>query len=452
VATLSYAFEGDTLGLAPTDWPFYYESDPAASANVATGGIHPGTGNYWWMYGGGGVYQEHINTNPAMSAADVVIEGLVWTNGTAPRSWFFLRHDGAAFASQTCYWVLLGGATPTIYKLVSGSSTLLATGAAKTFSKSTEYHFKIEAAGTTIRAKWWTGAEPGTWDVSVVDAAISAAGTVGLGSVEEAKFDDLEITSSDIVTDVAVTQDPVGTLAVTGYDPVILQGAQYPLGTLAVTGYDPVVFTGINVIPARAPGLNAGELKIVSYNPLIAAQPINVYPGLGALSITGYDPVVLAVAAVDQDPVGSVSITGYNPVVAIQNIPSPVGSIVITGFNPTVAAESSNVHLYIKFKDAYGTVWTREIDSKPTVTEVATTYIADSIDEIILADATSAAFNVTLPTPTGRSGFIYTVKKIDSSANAVTVVGTIDGDANFDLELEDESVTITSDGTEWWII
>ena len=66
--------------------------------------------------------------------------------------------------------------------------------------------------------------------------------------------------------------------------------------------------------------------------------------------------------------------------------------------------------------------------------------------------AVEALENVTLPTPTGRTGFIYRIKKIDSSVNAVTVVGTIDEDSNFDLIAEDESITVTSDGTEWWII
>jgi hypothetical protein len=47
---------------------------------------------------------------------------------------------------------------------------------------------------------------------------------------------------------------------------------------------------------------------------------------------------------------------------------------------------------------------------------------------------------------------VYTIKKTDSSVNAVTVAGTIDGDTNFDLELQDESITITANASGWWII
>ena len=94
--------------------------------------------------------------------------------------------------------------------------------------------------------------------------------------------------------------------------------------------------------------------------------------------------------------------------------------------------------------------------TRPSVATKTTTYTAGDTEEVILCDATGGAFTVTMPTAVGKSGIAYSIKKIDSSANAVKVDGdsaeTIDGDADFDLIAEDESITVTSDGTEWWII
>ncbi|OGS36092.1 MAG: hypothetical protein A2293_09335 [Elusimicrobia bacterium RIFOXYB2_FULL_49_7] len=77
------------------------------------------------------------------------------------------------------------------------------------------------------------------------------------------------------------------------------------------------------------------------------------------------------------------------------------------------------------------------------------TYTAAN-DLYIFCDATSTAFTVTLPAPsTIRT---YTIKKVDSSANKITVVptsGTIDGAANFLLDAQYESATFTADWDVW---
>lgn len=76
-------------------------------------------------------------------------------------------------------------------------------------------------------------------------------------------------------------------------------------------------------------------------------------------------------------------------------------------------------------------------------------------DRIVTADATTAAFDVTLPTapPTGRK---LTIKKVDSSANAVTVATpgaeTIDGAASHSLATQYDTVTVVYDGTNWLIV
>jgi hypothetical protein len=166
--------------------------------------------------------------------------------------------------------------------------------------------------------------------------------------------------------------------------------------------------------------------------------------------------VSLGTGVVVEPGIGTIEITGYDPEVRSSVVPIPVGSLEIEGYNPTISASSSALHLYFKFKDAQGYVWTREIDSKPIVTEVSSTYIADSREEVILCDATGGAFTVDLPTATGREGFIYNISKTDASANAITIdpsgAQTINGDATFDLIAQDETVTIVSTGSNWRII
>lgn len=83
-----------------------------------------------------------------------------------------------------------------------------------------------------------------------------------------------------------------------------------------------------------------------------------------------------------------------------------------------------------------------------------TTYTMVAADSTVLADATSAPFTVTLPvSPT--AGDEYNVKKIDSTANAVTVQGSsgnIDGAANITIGTQFDSLSFTFDGTNWWIV
>ena len=72
---------------------------------------------------------------------------------------------------------------------------------------------------------------------------------------------------------------------------------------------------------------------------------------------------------------------------------------------------------------------------------------------VVLADATSGAINMTLPTP--LSGQVITFKKTDSSANTVTITppsGLIDGAGNKVLTVQYQSITVVCDGTNYFIV
>jgi hypothetical protein len=74
--------------------------------------------------------------------------------------------------------------------------------------------------------------------------------------------------------------------------------------------------------------------------------------------------------------------------------------------------------------------------------------------DVILADASSQSITVTLPTPT--EGYSVTVKRTDSSSNAVSIAPsgseTVEGSSSEALEYQFEAITVVSDGTDWFII
>jgi len=90
------------------------------------------------------------------------------------------------------------------------------------------------------------------------------------------------------------------------------------------------------------------------------------------------------------------------------------------------------------------------------VRSVTTAYAALLTDGLVLADATSAAFAVTLLSVGAGAGQILTVKKTDASANAVTITASgsnlIDGASTYALSTQYQSVTVLSDGVAWWVI
>lgn len=94
------------------------------------------------------------------------------------------------------------------------------------------------------------------------------------------------------------------------------------------------------------------------------------------------------------------------------------------------------------------------IELAVTTQTAAYTIDASGRQTVVLADATTATFAVTLPTAV--AGRVVVVKKIDSTANAVTVetpgAETIDGAANHSLATQYDVVRLITDGTNWFVI
>ncbi len=85
-----------------------------------------------------------------------------------------------------------------------------------------------------------------------------------------------------------------------------------------------------------------------------------------------------------------------------------------------------------------------------------TNYTTTNADHTLLVDATSGAVTITLVAVSGNSGLIHVIKKIDSSANTVTIDGnsseTIDGATTQVLNGQWQSLEIHTDASAWYII
>lgn len=134
----------------------------------------------------------------------------------------------------------------------------------------------------------------------------------------------------------------------------------------------------------------------------------------------------------------------------IQSTVSGLSTGVQAPVNPSVfpveedQLEPFNLAMGLVFQDQFVKVRTE-----------TSTYTATLSDYVILCDATSAAFTVTLPL--AANGKIeYNIKKIDSTANAVTVDGngteTIDGALTQVIGVQYNSMMIVSDLSNWYII
>jgi len=91
-----------------------------------------------------------------------------------------------------------------------------------------------------------------------------------------------------------------------------------------------------------------------------------------------------------------------------------------------------------------------------TITNADSPLTATSTHGTILCDATSGSITINLPATSGITGRRFTIKKIDASVNTITIDGnaseTIDGATTKVLSAQWAHVTITNDGSNWFII
>lgn len=92
----------------------------------------------------------------------------------------------------------------------------------------------------------------------------------------------------------------------------------------------------------------------------------------------------------------------------------------------------------------------------PRVVTVSANYQATPEDGTVAGNAVNAALSVTLPSAASMRDRVLNVKKVDASANAVTVRAqtgeTIDGAATVNTVVQWYSYALASDGARWYIV
>lgn len=93
--------------------------------------------------------------------------------------------------------------------------------------------------------------------------------------------------------------------------------------------------------------------------------------------------------------------------------------------------------------------------TNPVITVIAA-YTVTFDDQIIFADATTGPFTITLPTAATHVGRTFTIKRINTNTNLVTITAfgseKIDGGSTYILSNPKESVEVISDGSNWQIL
>ena len=155
--------------------------------------------------------------------------------------------------------------------------------------------------------------------------------------------------------------------------------------------------------------------------------------GLGTIAANGGDPDTLARTTLLASSTGSKIdlTTGTHTVFATY----PADKAVFLDANNNLAG---NISLAVPYATITG-------DTTITVANV-----------VVFANATSGAIDVTLYLAASNGGKTVTVKKIDSGSNTVDIIRagseTIDGGTTVTLTHQNESVTLISDNSNWFII
>lgn len=209
-------------------------------------------------------------------------------------------------------------------------------------------------------------------------------------------------------------------------------GSTGPTGATGATGHTPQLYTG-----SAAPSTleTNGDLYLQS-----SGQLYQQVAGAWTVQAVG---LVAAVTAADASvvvggPAGSPTVrTATLDVIATQHPPVAAwsnGGQKITGgangVSPTDFALVQQLGVPVSMIRAI----------------TAATVTANPYD-VLECTATANAITVTLPSPT--AGVTVTVKKMDSSANAVTITGTVDGTVNPSLIFQYGSMELIGDGTQW---
>ena len=91
-----------------------------------------------------------------------------------------------------------------------------------------------------------------------------------------------------------------------------------------------------------------------------------------------------------------------------------------------------------------------------SIEQVSTDYQVDDDDYVILADASNGDIHITLPSASLVKENVYNIKRISSGENKVYIDASnnelIDGQSGVEINTQYATLTVISNGSQWFII
>lgn len=217
-----------------------------------------------------------------------------------------------------------------------------------------------------------------------------------------------------------------------------------------------------------------GVVVLTAANVGAAANTVNVLAGTGLSgggALTGNVTLNLANTAVSAGNYGNASTVGsftadaQGRITAASNVTISIAASQINSSIPNSGLANSTATIGNTTVTLGGTSTslgnltlnnaTTNGLTKALVTKTGN-YTATTVDCTILGNAATGNITITLPTAASVAGRFYVVKKIDSTANTVTVATTsaqtIDGQSSKVLSIQYDGIQVQSDNANWVII
>lgn len=240
---------------------------------------------------GGYAGTERMSANAVTSAlTDCEISGLVLLDTNEPYPLAVVRGTRSSVDFTDGYLLTLdGNGQVGIFRVVAYAPTLLA-GASRTLVAGTTYGFRLQAVGTSIRARVWTGSEPDSWDLVAVDSTITSGVcgvSVGAGNAAVAHV----VTWDEMVVAVpssgsVVTSDPGPDVTRWGTDGSSLSAAlEVGATSMATTTVGPSWTTNAADLPLDVT-VGGERMRVTAVSGTGAAQTLTVTRALEGITRT----------------------------------------------------------------------------------------------------------------------------------------------------------------------
>jgi len=163
-------------------------------------------------------------------------------------------------------------------------------------------------------------------------------------------------------------------------------------------------------------------------------------------TITYYNYLFLLIA---------ITVFEFHPNIYQATCKASMGTMTVKGVDAEIVSSSDSIKIS---RTTINTIASQERNI--TINDVSGTLMVTGFSNILTSTTLNSSHNgvilvtgnttLTLPAPSSNMGIQYTIKKIDTSANTVTISGNVDGESNLQLTEQNSYITIISNGNAWY--